>query len=283
MPNIITNFEPAEVLKFIADKQQSPATACAYLGTDAADIAGDLGELDQPWESTTKVVLDDNRNITGVILAEWDLDLNRAEIYGPWTDSIPIAVELLADTLADSPVQNNYLYAPVGNELITAATQRLGFLPGDLTFEMEHARDIGLGGEIPTLSIIRNATLADTAAIETIHDAEFPDTYATAADLLDPDGRYHTVVYEKAGQVVGYLAYQLGTTSYLDFIAVSPEHRGQGIGRALITALIDIVKSSPKATNLTLTADSADVVKFYESLGFQVISTNRSYLLQSGS
>jgi ribosomal protein S18 acetylase RimI-like enzyme len=76
-----------------------------------------------------------------------------------------------------------------------------------------------------------------------------------------------SLVAEEAGRIVGFLrAISDGVfNGYISMVAVAPEHRGRGIGTALVQAAIG------QSANITwvLRADREGVQRFYESLGFQ--------------
>lgn len=75
------------------------------------------------------------------------------------------------------------------------------------------------------------------------------------------------LVAEIDGQVVGFLrAITDGVfNGYISMVAVAPEHRGSGIGKALLAAAMG------ENTNITwvLRADREGVQDFYTSLGFE--------------
>ncbi len=62
-----------------------------------------------------------------------------------------------------------------------------------------------------------------------------------------------------------------GHRGWVYYVAVSPKHRRQGIGRALMTRVEEELKARecPKL-NLQVRASNAEVVRFYESLGYDV-------------
>jgi ribosomal protein S18 acetylase RimI-like enzyme len=67
-------------------------------------------------------------------------------------------------------------------------------------------------------------------------------------------------------------------------IYVSPEHRNQGIGRALMEKIIKIMKSREDARKLVLHANVAQkvAVHLYQSLGFKAVLTVKNQILGDG-
>jgi ribosomal protein S18 acetylase RimI-like enzyme len=79
------------------------------------------------------------------------------------------------------------------------------------------------------------------------------------------------------GMVGGYLGSDEGDDSVAVVFGmyVTREHRGQGIGRLLLTSLIDRLSSFPQVTTIRLgvTETQEPARRLYESVGFQVIGT----------
>src|SRR4030095_2085446 len=91
--------ELRDVVAFIAAQQVHPDRHITYLGTDAADITAELDGLKPPWAATARVRRD-GTGIAGAVIGEWDEDIGRAWIIGPWVVGdgeswMAAAVELL--------------------------------------------------------------------------------------------------------------------------------------------------------------------------------------------
>jgi len=65
---------------------------------------------------------------------------------------------------------------------------------------------------------------------------------------------------------------------------VSPDHRGLGIGRTLISELMKQASNQPglEQINLTVVSDNVSAKKLYASLGFQVFGIERRALKSDG-
>lgn len=71
------------------------------------------------------------------------------------------------------------------------------------------------------------------------------------------------------GTIQGIL--KLGGIGAIQNVGVVPEHRGQGLGRALVLQAIDgFARNGMGCTALEVTAENAVAVSLYESLGFKV-------------
>ena len=80
--------------------------------------------------------------------------------------------------------------------------------------------------------------------------------------------------------VAGYIGSQtvLGEADMMN-VAVSPAYRRQGIGRALVLALCEALKTQMQATVLTLEVrdSNAAAIALYEDLGFTQIGLRKNY------
>lgn len=97
-----------------------------------------------------------------------------------------------------------------------------------------------------------------------------PDTFATRADelaqLLSELGRLVLVAHVE-GKPVGYLSgVFLGRTLGLEEVAVLPELRRMGLGRALVVQAL--VRESPRSAVLSVSEDNRAARALYKSLGF---------------
>jgi len=123
---------------------------------------------------------------------------------------------------------------------------------------------------------IRPATVADHgAALRVIGDAfgfvvRPPSVHTVVGE--SPDG--HLLVAERDGEIVGTGAcVGFGPTGWLGGIAVAPQARGSGLGRALTEAAIDAL--GPRETVLLLASDAGRPI--YERLGFEPEERYRSF------
>lgn len=80
------------------------------------------------------------------------------------------------------------------------------------------------------------------------------------------------MIYKKQEKILGYICFSevLGEGEIL-YIAVLPEHRREGIGKALA----DAVKLSPLFLEVRQSNENA--IRFYTSLGFREVSTRKNY------
>jgi ribosomal protein S18 acetylase RimI-like enzyme len=115
-----------------------------------------------------------------------------------------------------------------------------------------------------------------------------PDLARYVQDWGKEGDQGFVAIDDKTGQPIGavWLRFLIGENQgygYVDDrtpelgIAVLPEYRGQGVGTALLNAL---VASPPGAISLSVAADNP-AVRLYQRFGFTIVSeTNGSLILQ---
>lgn len=265
------------VLDFIVRQQQSPETACAYLGDERSEIVSDLEGLDQHWTETVRVATTSTGQIIGAAVIEWDETLDRSWVHGPWVEKDEwrsTGPALLTTVTAQAPVGNHEMYASVDHGDMAWLADHSGWRSGEANFEYARTSPLQAGGGADG---IRPATAADERAIRDLHDQEFPGTYASAAELVDPGSLYSTAVFAPDGKVLGYVAshVQGESTVYVDFIAVCQETRRTGVGESLI----DGAQRASGRGRIALTVDEhrPQARAFYASIGFELETATRPY------
>jgi ribosomal protein S18 acetylase RimI-like enzyme len=83
------------------------------------------------------------------------------------------------------------------------------------------------------------------------------------------------VAEDDAGDLVGFLCGFLSQTdpteAYIHFVGVSPDHRGEGVGRTLYERFFDEVRGGGRSVVRCVTSPgNAESVSFHEALGFEV-------------
>jgi ribosomal protein S18 acetylase RimI-like enzyme len=302
--------EADDAVAFIAAQQVDPRRNVAYVGTEAAGIAAELGGLAPAWLTTARVVRapgatgpgDGIAGVAGVVVVEWDEALGRAWVLGPWVAAESgvtgdaawraAADELLDAALAQPPagITRHEMSGDIANARLAAlaasrgwaATEPNHVLVADAAvvaaWDAAEPPGPGAAGERG----LRGAMPDDVPAVERMHDAEFPGTYATAKQLVDGglDGSRFVLVAEvpdAAGpggvRVAGYAAGQVHEDGegFIDFVAVDEAARGTGVGRRLVTALSRrLVKAAPQGrVALTVQDHRAPARALYRRLGFR--------------
>jgi ribosomal protein S18 acetylase RimI-like enzyme len=279
----ITPVEPHEVeeaLDLIAAEQAHPDRGTTMLGETRDGVAAELGDVEPSWTASLRVARDEGR-LVGAVVGDWDTELGRAWILGPWVVggddewnrwARPL-VESVLEQLPDN-VGDWELAADVSHVRMAQLGAELGLTPS----EISHVYSVTAATVEtwpPPAGEVRPGTRADLEAIRPLHDREFPASYATVEHLLPepPDGKYDVMVATDGPTFLGYAAgrVQADGEGYLDFIAVSDAARGRGTGRDLMTAICRPVVAAATTGQLHLTVQDkrAPARRMYESLGFQ--------------
>jgi ribosomal protein S18 acetylase RimI-like enzyme len=272
--------ELEEVLDLIASEQAHPDRGTTMLGETRDGIAAELDDVDPPWPVSVRVAREDGR-IVGAVVGDWDPEVGRAWILGPWVPGDDAAWRRWARPLVDAVLQQ----LPPGLadwELAADASHtrmaELGASYGLPASEVNHvySADTATARSWPEPQAdLRAGTAADAELIRDLHDQEFPASYAAPEQLLPepPDGRYRVLLAEEAGRLLGYAAgrVQADGEGYVDFVAVADAARGRGLGRDLVVALGRALLADATTGQLHLTVQDhrTPARRLYESLGFR--------------
>ena len=93
-----------EVLDLIAAEQAHPDRGTTMLGEKRDGIAAELGDVEPDWTASVRVAREDGR-IVGAVVGDWDPDLGRAWILGPWVVGDDDAWRRWARPLVDSVLE----------------------------------------------------------------------------------------------------------------------------------------------------------------------------------
>ncbi len=123
-------------------------------------------------------------------------------------------------------------------------------------------------------------TAAHTARLAELEKLCFSEPWSEKALLeeIDNPAAYFVVVTD-GDEVLGYggMHTVLGE-SYIDNIAVFPEFRGRGAGRAVTQALIDKAKENDGVfITLEVRASNVPAITLYESLGFEKAGVRKRF------
>jgi ribosomal protein S18 acetylase RimI-like enzyme len=290
------------VVSLIAWQQADASRQITYLGTTPAGIRAELDGLEPAWGQTARVLDGAGggaHGIVGAVVVEWDSELGRAWIVGPWVDGDGDAWQLAASDLLDAAlaqlpdeIAQHELSGDVANTRLGALAEARGWVPT----EANHALVADAGtvagwdpapaGEDGDGGALRSPGSGDVAGIAALHDVEFPATYADAAQLVAGHASGDRVVLvapgeAAVGEVAGYAAgrVQDDGEGFIDFVAVAPAARGTGVGRRLVQALTRqlLDRSSTGRVCLTVQDHRAPARALYEQLGFRPDGTFLAY------
>ena len=129
--------------------------------------------------------------------------------------------------------------------------------------------------------VIRNAAEADLDALEELERACFPLPW-TREQLRGelPDERHEFLVAASAdGRVLGYIGMMtVLDEGYISNVAVAPEARRRGIGRALVKEMLHLAeKRELSFVTLEVRAHNESAIALYAGEGFLPVGLRRDY------
>ena len=125
-------------------------------------------------------------------------------------------------------------------------------------------------------SAAHHASLLELAALV------FPTGYLSAAELTAVNSDQHALfIVTDGNRVAGYVYANIAEPDspdaevYIDYLAVRPDARGRGHGRALLQAALVWGYQRRGATRaaLTVAADNSNAQELYASVGFTLFAT----------
>lgn len=128
--------------------------------------------------------------------------------------------------------------------------------------------------------IIRAWEKKDIPAIADIENKSFADPWTEG--MLSDTLRfpvYHTFLAEEGGQVCGYgCLILLFEDAELANIAVSPTHRGQGVGKLLMEKMHDYAKTfGAERMLLEVRVSNQNAIGLYEKYGYEKYGLRENY------
>lgn len=122
-------------------------------------------------------------------------------------------------------------------------------------------------------------------AFASLHDAVFPGVYASGRDILADLGESRFVYVIPGGDspaAYGVLKIQGGAQATAEMLAVRPDARRQGYGRAILNHLAREAFTRFRAQRLELVvdADNRSALGLYLDAGFRIRQENNCYILR---
>jgi len=125
------------------------------------------------------------------------------------------------------------------------------------------------------------ARVHDLASVAAIERAAFSDPWSVRSfrEALDSGSVYFACARSDAGSVLGYVvAWFVADQGEIANIAVAPDQRGQGVGRALLDAALEEAATRGIAAVFLEVRDSNQRAReLYASRGFEEVGRRRRY------
>ena len=285
------------VARFLSRLNSLPEHNICYIGLTESEISAELSVV-LPPEGYGLVELDEVEQVTGFLGVELDLSLGRGWLFGPFVDRSEGQALSEGQTASDWQTQADRLYQ--------AALQSMPPEIGDLELcsrpENTHLEEFAArhgftrGAEAALLSLPRpEGEVSDTPAqfhkpaldspalmaaylpeLSSLHDALFPNTYFSAAQLLtmsaEEEKRLQIEVVD--GHLSGYIFLQVrpaNRDANIDFLGVAEPYRRSGIASKLLREALAWAFSHPfvDQASLTVHTSNAGAIRLYERAGFK--------------
>jgi ribosomal protein S18 acetylase RimI-like enzyme len=293
VPDAVRPAELEALIALIVGEQRRSDRMIPTLGDEPDGVRAELLALDPSWVETARVVRDGDGRLVGAVLVELDAELGQAWILGPWVAGddeawARYAGSLVEASLAQVPATftGRTLTGHTDNIRLAQLAGQLGWRPGPVSHVLMADRPLIDGWpDDGATDELRLATADDFAAVDVLHEAEFPGTYATAGQLLRgsevDDGPVVLVAEGDGVGVVGYAAGRIHPDGegYIDFLAVSPSCRRTGLGRRLVIALARqlIVRAPQGRVCLSVRDERTAARALYAELGFRTLLSMVGY------
>ncbi|GAA3866422.1 GNAT family N-acetyltransferase [Saccharothrix violaceirubra] len=271
--------------------QADPAHHIGYLGETLADVAG---PLTPDWPARTVVATDDSGRVCALLTVE--TSGTRAFVHGPFVD-VPVnhpagsriwdqtadALYALAEPLFDG-IADREVFGHTRHRNLEQFAVRHGFASGRAcgihVLDGDALRDLMLReAGCPRTGPAREMRVLPTdravhEAVAVLHERCFPSSYLTGAKLVEDSGERTVVVAMDGDVVLGYAAGKAEPGEYyIDFLAVEPGVRGQGVGAALATELVwklaERHGARPQAAASILVGNTSSQ-RMFDRLGFRL-------------
>lgn len=232
-------------------------------------------------------VIHENGTIIGVLGADVDLGDGTAELWGPFVKEgqpVELALELWEDltTRLGDKVHTYHGFYNEQNTLARNFMCRVGACKGSQHLIMHSTKQSGvrIDSRVYELSPERHAPFIK------LHYEAFPETYMSGLDILKRLDHEHKVfAVESEAGIKGY-AYVKGKPTYnegtIEFIAVDPAERQQGIGTALTKTALAFLQDELGIQTVSMTVDAGheQAIRLYGRAGFEVVHRMEYYVVR---
>lgn len=129
-----------------------------------------------------------------------------------------------------------------------------------------------------TIETMREEHLTALAALEKVCFSE-PWSAQSLREELDNPAALFLVAKRETGEVLGYVGCQtVLDEGYITNVAADPAARRQGVGRALVAALLEHARVRGLSfVTLEVRVSNAPAIALYEQAGFRPVGTRRNY------
>lgn len=270
----VTDAVLAELGGFIARSNGDRSRNIGYLGDQPADVTAELHELEGDF---TFAVARAGGEITGTLGMEWDPEVGRAWVLGPWAATPELMDTLYAtvDATVPATIGEREIFCDAANTAVAAFAGRHGFGEPKAHTILRFPR-AGLAALDPVTLPRLTPEFEDQFAA--LHDRAFPGTHSPASALLASG---QPIWVELSGtELLGYVTLKLRPEhddAQIDYVAVHEDARGKGAGGRLVAAALHLAFADERITRMDLVTNNPVARRLYERVGFSLLQDMRSY------
>lgn len=269
------------LIGFIATLNQPGMQHCLHFASTEAGIRADVdkGGIDLTLSFWLADAASGWRGAVGVMR-----DADQGWLYGPWAldeGDGPVRTALLGVAMAPPDLSSLQAFTDVRSTALVAELRAAGFESQHEVQVMRATRErwqaaTPLPTRMPARPDIGRALPMESRAIAALHDAVLPHAGLSGRDMLQYASRAGLVLAARdaQGRVLGSLCLALDPAlreAELEFLAVWPQARGQGVGKALLLAALDEALGARRyeAVNLCVDGANANALGLYTASGFE--------------
>lgn len=269
-----------ELAAFIARLNREKQHHVGFCGDQEDEITATLSEEFSDLElDTSFVVAYEHERIIGALGFDVDLERGVAEIWGPFIDEEArwndIAHELWRAGVNQLGGKASTLYCFYNEE----NEQALRFM-ADLEAEFLHKHLVlkcsrSSFAYAPVHSL-HEITPEYDEAFMALHDASFPNTYYSGEDIMNrlQDDHRIFIAVDHQQSLLGYVYVEADCDAQegnIEFIAVSPQAQGQGLGTSLMQEALRFLLLDRKIDEISLCVqeENGKAISLYQKAGFQ--------------
>lgn len=277
--------EIKELAKFLAQQNNEKASHIGYCGRKEAEIYQTLQEDFVDGQEVSFFVAKEAQQIVAAI--GLDIDGNQAEVWGPFNRMADISLQwAIWDQLISAYPQIEIFEFFINTENIMqqAFVEELGAKKtGEhLILEIQAAQF-----QPVTEKTGRNYEASDFNAFNELHSETFPNTYYDAQTIVEriSENCKVTLVKTPENELQGYAYYEFDSSvgeANLEFIAIAPSARNQGVGTRLLKEVLAEIFAQPNIHEIILCVDNQNqrANHVYVKAGFERKEVLWSYTLK---
>jgi ribosomal protein S18 acetylase RimI-like enzyme len=270
----LTEAQVVEFGRYIATRNADPREHIGYVGTEPDEVAADLRDIKGEH---VYAVARTGGLLCGLLCAEWDLDIGRTWLYGPWAESPDLMDRLYTEVrpLVPAGAAEHEMFCDAANTAVVSFAARHGFPRQGQHVIMRFPRE-----RLSALPPERLPPLTPDLheQFTALHHGAFRGVDAPAAELIARNAPVFVAV--DGDTLLGYVVLKLRPEfreAQIRFVAVAEAARGRGTGARLLATALHEAFADDRIPCMDLNTSSPAARRLYERVGFAVLREMRSF------